>query len=102
MEHVAALMLIVGCSDGMAQCDGLQDRMPLFETATACRAAIMDEIIAHVGARPYVLGHCIDVDPAIPATGWSVSWTVSAAGVIEASADPVRQGRDVVVASLSD
>ncbi|MGC3974977.1 MAG: hypothetical protein QM771_11415 [Nitrospira sp.] len=45
MEHIAALLFVVGCSSTMTDCRELQVPVSVFETAEAC-----------VAERPFALG----------------------------------------------
>ena len=42
MEHIAALLLIIGCSDDLSQCRELPAPVPLYEAAEDCNRALPD------------------------------------------------------------
>ena len=42
MEHIAALILIIGCSDDLTQCRELPAPTPIYETKQDCDAALPD------------------------------------------------------------
>ncbi len=88
MEHVAALLLILGCSEGTEECGLVQDRLPQFETVQSCEAQREPEALHFLGEHPVVVAQCVPVDPANDA-GWTLSWYVAPNGAILASTAPV-------------
>jgi hypothetical protein len=65
MEHIAALLLIVGCSADLADCRELPAPVPIFETAEECDAELPRAVAGYEGTRPHVVARCVAVDPAM-------------------------------------
>lgn len=80
MEHIAALLLIVGCSDDMVQCRELPTQTALYETVDECDAALGPTISFFVTKHPRVYGECVDVDPAIEDEDADLVWDVKPDG----------------------
>jgi hypothetical protein len=102
MEHIAAILLIVGCSSDLTQCRELPAPTPLFETAEACaqtRPFAVDEL---AGRKPRVFGTCVAVDPALEEEPAEIVWAVTPDGRLDASVEPMAPETDpgVAVASL--
>src|SRR5690606_10443221 len=65
MEHIAAILLIVGCSSDLTQCRELPAPTPLFETTEECAQTQPFALDDLAGRRPRVFGTCVAVDPAL-------------------------------------
>lgn len=85
MEHIAALLLIVGCSNDLAECRELPAPAPIFETAGECMEALPRGIESFAGRYPRVIARCIDVDPALEEDYAELTWDVTKDGVLVAS-----------------
>jgi hypothetical protein len=94
MEHIAALLLIVGCSGDLAQCRELPAPATVFETMEECQAEYAPALRELSGEAPRIFGTCIALDPALEEDYAEVVWSVSAGGTLEASVET-----DAVVAS---
>lgn len=85
MEHIAAILLLVGCSDDMLVCRELPAPTPIYETAEECEAEIEASMIAFSDRFPQVLGQCVATDPALEELDAELVWRVSADGTFLAS-----------------
>jgi hypothetical protein len=85
MEHIVALLLIVGCSDDLATCRELPAPVPLFETAEECEAELPDSLRAYTGRYPQVLAKCVGVDPALEEEDAELVWNIEGDGALHAS-----------------
>lgn len=87
MEHIAAVLLIVGCSQSLEQCRELPAPVSVFETMAECagerRLAIRN--LTQGGQR--VFSRCLAVDPALEDEYDTITWKVRADGAFEASLD---------------
>lgn len=88
MEHIAALLLIIGCSQDMTRCEELPAPVPLYETTEECDAQIGAAIRELSGARDRVLATCVYVDPAMEEEDAELVWDVTPDGRIVASVEP--------------
>lgn len=89
MEHVAALLLLVGCTDGPAECRELPAPTPIYETLEACQAELQPAISRYVTRVPQVYGQCVEVDPAMEEADAELVWDVTASGTLVASIEAV-------------
>lgn len=87
MEHIAALLLIIGCSQDMKVCDELPAPTPIYETAAECNSELPAALRGLDGARPRVMGVCVFVDPAMEEEDAELVWDVTADGKIVASVE---------------
>lgn len=88
MEHIAALLLIVGCSGDLGECRELPAPVPVFETMEECDAVLP---AAFENARPQgerVFASCVFVDPAMEEMGAELVWDVLPEGRLVASVEP--------------
>lgn len=94
MEHIAALLLIIGCSDDLATCKELPAPVALFETSQECEAELSGAFRPHIGDYPQVFAQCVSVDPALEDENAELVWDVKSDGTLFAQVgDP-----DVLVA----
>lgn len=101
MEHIAAFLLIVGCSQDLSQCRELPAPQPVFETLQDCDAALADSSSAHAGSHPQLFAQCFEVDPLLAETDAEIVWDVTAADGLTASVEPIA-AEEVLVASTHD
>lgn len=85
MEHIAALLLIVGCSDDMATCTELPAPVPVFETADECEATVPDALRSFTNRFPQILAKCVAVDPALEEEDLELVWDIKSDGTLNAS-----------------
>ena len=98
MEHIAAFLLIVGCSSDLTACRELPAPLPVYEAVEDCQAEIGAVAAAHAGEAPRVLSGCFEVDPLLTETDAEVVWDVTPAGALTARVEPYDPS-EVVVAS---
>jgi len=89
MEHIAALLLIIGCSQDMKVCEELPAPVPVYETATECDSDLQTALRELDRARPRVMGLCVYVDPAMEEQDAELVWDVTADGKLVASIEAV-------------
>lgn len=85
MEHIAALLLIIGCSDNLAECKELPAPVPLYETAQECDANLEATMKSFVDTHPQIFAQCVTVDPALEETDVELVWDVRDDGTLHAS-----------------
>jgi hypothetical protein len=84
MEHIAALLLLIGCSDDLKQCRELPAPTPIFETMEECDGVIGPTRRAFEGSEPRVFAQCVYVDPAMEEEDAELVWDITADGRLEA------------------
>ena len=99
MEHIAAIMLLVGCSHGGLTCEELQAPRVAFETMEDCVGALPAALGgAGVGKR-IVHGRCAVVDPAWVEENIEITWRVSRQNGLEVHVRPTSPpAGDMIVA----
>ena len=97
MEHIAAILLLVGCSDGTASCHALPAPVPMYETAEDCQADIQSSIGLYTTKVPQVFAQCVAIDPAMEEADAELVWDVTSDGNLVASIE-TSSGFDVASA----
>jgi hypothetical protein len=85
MEHIAALLLVVGCSNAMTACRELPVPVSVFETDAECTAARPFAVADLQGRAQHIIAKCLAVDPALEDDYDAVVWNVRADGTLDAS-----------------
>jgi len=98
MEHIAALLLVIGCSNTMTECRELPVPVSVFATAEQCIAERPFALGDVQGQAPHIVGQCLSVDPALEDDYDQIAWNVRPDGTLEASL----QVSGLVVASNSE
>ena len=98
MEHIAALLLIIGCSDDMVQCRELPTPVSLYESVEECEGDLQPSISLFTTKNPQVFGQCVEVDPAIEEEDAELVWDVKPDGTLFA----LIEVPEIMVASRSE
>lgn len=98
MEHIAALLLIIGCSGDLTRCQELPAPTPLYETKEDCDRELPSSLGAFTGQVDQLFAQCVPVDPALEDEDAELVWDVRPDGTLTASVEVVN---DVMVASNS-
>ncbi|ODA91621.1 hypothetical protein BFX40_01135 [Mesorhizobium sp. SEMIA 3007] len=85
MEHIAALLLVIGCSNSMTDCRELQVPVSIFETADECTAERPFAMGDVQGQAQHIVARCLAVDPALEDDYDQVVWKVRPDGSLDAS-----------------
>lgn len=89
MEHIAALLLIIGCSEDLSQCRELPAPVPVYETMEECDAELPYSFGEFMKSYPQLMARCVEVDPALEETDAELVWDITADGHLVASVEPV-------------
>lgn len=89
MEHIAALLLIVGCSGDLGECQELPAPTPIYETFEECQAEMPASRRELDGQAPRVLATCVYVDPALEYEDATIEWDITKDGKLVGSIEPV-------------
>lgn len=87
MEHIAAVLLIIGCSNDLSQCHELPAPVTIFETAEACTAERPFALGDLSGKAERIFGKCLAVDPALEDDYNEIVWDVRPDGTLDASVE---------------
>ena len=90
MEHIAAFMLLVGCTQDASVCKEIPVPVPTYESMAECRKDLPLEIRLSGSTDTKVLGACKAVDASTFERSASLDWAVSRDGqlVINFDAEP--------------
>lgn len=99
MEHITALLLIIGCSNDLSQCRELPAPVPVYEAAEDCDHALPNSLGAFTGQYGRLFALCVPVDPALEEEDAELTWDIRPDGTLVASVDAVPS--DMMVASNS-
>jgi hypothetical protein len=80
VEHIAALLLVIGCSDDLAQCRELPLPTSIYETIDECEHDLQPSISLFTTRHPQVFGQCVEIDPAIEEEDAELVWDVKPDG----------------------
>ena len=87
MEHIAALLLVIGCSNTMTDCRELSVPVSVFETAAECIAERPFALGDVQGQAGYIVAKCLPVDPALEDDYDKIAWNVRPDGTLDASVE---------------
>lgn len=80
MEHIAALLLVVGCQGNLAACEQIPVESPAFETREACARELYRAQRTLGRNHSAVYFKCIDVDPALDHEDAKLVWNIGPGG----------------------
>ncbi|MFB2549604.1 hypothetical protein [Ensifer soli] len=75
MEHIAAIMVLVGCVNG--QCAQVQTPVDAFESAQDCQEMLRPAVSKASDDYSITYGKCASVDPALEFADMSVRWRIT-------------------------
>ncbi|MBX3567027.1 MAG: hypothetical protein KF914_03155 [Rhizobiaceae bacterium] len=87
MEHIAALLLIVGCSGDLERCTELPAPTPIYETYEECRVELKPALALMRLRQDRVFATCVPVDPAMEEQDAQLFWDIAADGRLVASVE---------------
>jgi len=85
VEHIAALLLVIGCSNTMTECREMPVPVSVFETFEACVAERPFALGDLQGQARHVVGACLAVDPALEEDYDRIAWNVRPDGTLDAA-----------------
>ena len=88
-EDIAALLLVIGCSDDLSQCRELPAPVSIFEMKEDCDQQLPDSLGAFTGQFEQLYAQCLSVDPAMEDEDAELVWEVHADGTLFASVEAV-------------
>lgn len=84
MEHIAALLLLIGCSDDLSQCAELPVQTTVYETVEECEVDLQPSISLFTTKHPQVFGQCVEIDPAVEEEDAKLVWDIKPDGTLYA------------------
>jgi len=89
MEHIAAFMLLIACSDNLQTCEEYPAPALAYETVEQCEAELAPAVSTLSASRKKSFGKCVEVDPALFYEDAEIVWDVTQGGEIEVTLELV-------------
>ncbi|WP_457582357.1 hypothetical protein [Ensifer canadensis] len=83
MEHIAAIMVLVGCMQGEAACREVPTPVVGFETVEECHELLSPSIEEVSKAFKSAYGKCAEVDPALFVEDATIEWRITPSRQLE-------------------
>lgn len=83
MEHIAAIMVLVGCMQATDACREVPAPTVAYETVDECRELLSPAIDATAKVFKRAYGACAEVDPALFDEDATIEWRVTPAGRLQ-------------------
>lgn len=83
MEHIAAFMVLIACSDDLQVCVEKPAPEIAYESVQQCELELSPAISAVARTSKKTFGRCVEVDPALFYEDAEIVWDVTAAGGLE-------------------
>ena len=87
MEHIAAILLMIGCSGNLADCEEIAVPTFAYETMAECNSDMPSVRSAAEGTFPRVFAECLAVDPMLIDADAELVWDIED-GRLVASLEP--------------
>jgi len=84
MEQLAAILLLIGCSDDLGTCRQVPAPEPIYSSMIDCEATLPDAVGRQVDNFPQILAQCL---PANDPEASRVAWNISPEGHLLASVE---------------
>ena len=89
MEHIAAFMLLIACSDDLQACKEYPAPAVAYETVEQCQAELTPAIRTLSASEAKSFGKCVEIDPALIYEDAEIVWDVTQEGGIEVSLEVI-------------
>lgn len=86
MEHIAAILLMVGCSADLEECKELPVPTALYET-DECTNDVAPALRSAAGLYPRLFATCVMLDPALEEEDAELVWDIGRDGKLHASVE---------------
>lgn len=83
MEHIAAIMMLIGCTQGNVECKELPAPAVGFETAEECQALLQPAVNDARGRYKIIYGKCAAIDPALYIEDATITWAITPANELD-------------------
>lgn len=87
MENIAAILLMIGCSGNLADCEEIAVPTLAYETMAECNSDLSSVQSAAEGTFPRVFAECLAVDPRLIEADAELVWDIED-GELVASLEP--------------
>tara|TARA_R110002020_G_scaffold58372_4_gene160048 strand:- start:13979 stop:14314 length:336 start_codon:yes stop_codon:yes gene_type:complete len=83
MEHIAAFMILIACSDDYQSCTEQPAPAVAYETMQQCELELSPAVRMVAAWQERALGKCVEIDPALFYQDAEIVWDVTSEGEIE-------------------
>lgn len=88
MEHIAAILLMIGCSGDLAKCEEIAVPTFAYETMEDCNSDLSSVRSAAEGTYPRMFAECLSVNPMLVEADAELVWDIED-GKLVASLEPM-------------
>ncbi len=87
MEQLAAIMLLISCSDDMSVCNEVNAPQAAYASQEICESQIGNAIRDNASSAPLILGKCVGVNvDELQEDAW-ITWDINPAGELVAAVE---------------
>ena len=77
MEHIAAFMILIACSDDLQACNEIPAPAIAYETVQECEAELTTAMRTISASQDNSYGKCVEIDPALFYEDVEIVWDVT-------------------------
>lgn len=89
MEHIAAFMILIGCSGDLQVCKEYPAPAVAFETVEQCETDLSPAIHTISASAEKSFGKCVEIDPALIYEDAEIVWDVTQDGGLEVALEVI-------------
>ncbi|WP_252913342.1 hypothetical protein [Aliihoeflea aestuarii] len=101
MEHIAAILLMIGCSGDLVKCEEIAVPTFAYETMEECDSDLHSVRSAADGTYPRMFAECLSVDPLLVEADAELVWDIED-GKLVASLEPLAEPQATIAMSSGD
>ncbi|WP_412049515.1 hypothetical protein ACK6D9_17725 [Hoeflea sp. Naph1] len=102
MEHIAAFMLLIACSNDLQTCTEQPAPTVAYESMQQCELELRPALQIANGKYGKTMGKCVEIDPALFYEDAEIVWDVTAQGEIEVAIELINPQIDLNAMARSD
>ncbi|WP_417435959.1 hypothetical protein [Hoeflea sp.] len=102
MEHIAAFMLLIACSDDLQACKEYPAPAIAYETVEQCQAELTPAIRTIPAPQRKSFGKCVEIDPALLYEDAEIVWDITPEGQFEVSLELINPHMAIQSVARSD
>lgn len=89
MEHIAAFMLLIACSNDLQVCTEYPAPAIAYETVEDCHQELRPAVRTMPASEPKLFGKCVEIDPALFYEDAEIVWDVTQSGELEVTLEVI-------------
>ena len=87
MEHIAAFMVLIACSDDLQNCTEQPAPVVAYESVQQCELELSPSIRMVAASTDKAFGKCVELDPALFYEDVEIVWDVTSKGGFEVAVE---------------